>query len=120
MIPKLSLAWRLAPIGVAAAALLIVGWLYGPRDVELLVRMPEGGESVRALTVRVSRADGREILRVRQDKGSESGRTVVIHSRMPRGTYAIEAWPEPSDGRAFQGSIDFAGDETVEVEMTNR
>lgn len=118
--PRRPLFYRLLPILVAAAVLLVVGQLYGTHPVELLVELPPGGEKVAALDLRVTRADGREVLRAHRERQLTGARTFVVHTKLPRGKFVLDAWP---DGRppALEQTFDYNGrDEAVEVDLAPR
>jgi hypothetical protein len=118
--PRKPLLWRLAPIGVALASLALVQRLYAPRDAALLVRVPAGAENVGAISLRVTRDDGKEMLRAVREKKSREGRTFVVTTKLPPGRHRLDAWPEPPDGRAWTAPLAFEGEEAVEVELAPR
>ncbi len=82
------------PILVAAAVILVVGALYGPHSVTVFVELPEGSQSVSSLQMRVTRLDGNEVLRAYRERHPTGARSFVVHTRLPRGTFEMEAWPD--------------------------
>lgn len=115
-----SRLWRFAPVAGAVVALVAVGYLYGTHATELLVQLPPGAGAVRALEVRVTREDGREVLRARRDKASATGRTVVFATRLPRGRFHLDAWPDPPGPGPYAASFAFDGEDALEVELAPR
>lgn len=118
--PRQPLLRRLVPIAALLLVLVLVKQFFGAQATQLFVRLPADAEDIRSLSLRVVRDDGREVLRALRTKPAATGRTFVFETRLPRGTLTIDAWPEPSDGRAFHGTLTFEGDEAADVDVVRR
>ena len=111
---------RIVPV---LAALAIVAWFdntYGRRPVELIFSLPADllvpqSASAPSLSVRVKRADGKLVVGL-EANGGPGTHTVVVHTRLPRGKFSVEAWLA-SDSRKLSAQIDYHGEDALEVPL---
>lgn len=114
---------RFIPLIVGVGVASLVSYFYAPKDVDLLLVLPDSAVSSNAtptssVEVRVLRSsDGVQIARARKSRAGE-GRTVVLPVRIPRGDYRLEAWPAGVDRpERYEARFSFDGDDAIEVTL---
>lgn len=111
---------RLLILAIAFGAASLFMRTVAPSEVALALVLPPGAAEVQGVDVRVTRPDGKQVLRARQPKGGD-GRIVIVPTRLPRGMLRFEAWTYgPGEAQALVGEAEFGGGDALEVELRPR
>jgi hypothetical protein len=112
---------RVAPLVVGLGGAALLQYFYGAHQVELLCTIRAADDDGSGVDLRVTRPkDKKLIVNVEQRDRVKGSHTIVIHTRMPRGQYRVDAWLENGARTAFSSELNFAGEEAVEVPLDRR
>jgi hypothetical protein len=111
---------RVIPIALALGGFTLVSHFYGTHPVELLISIPADLDDGRTgVDLRILNLQGKLIVRLEQNMRPPAGHTLVVATRLPRGTFHIEGWLT-SGGRRVGGGFKFDGEDSIEVQLEPR